>query len=98
MFRMRHQTRFVASLVLAAVLVGAQAVVAAHALDHDAGLLQGKVCASCVAASQLASACIENSPPTHVSAFGPVFNSTATPDRIMLRSLVVRQRGPPPQF
>ena len=98
MFRMRFQTRFITSLLLAVVLIAAQLVVAAHALDHDPAQLQGKVCASCVAASQLGSASIDHAPPPHVGEFTPVFHFTSVRNYDALHLPVVRQRGPPPQI
>ena len=82
--------------MLAALLIGAQGALALHAFEHDLGAPPGKVCGTCVTASQLAAGSIdshagESLPPfrqPNVAAASRGFASTHTPP--------VRQRGPPP--
>jgi hypothetical protein len=47
------RTRLLPGLLLAALLIGAQGALALHAFEHDPGAPQGKVCTTCITASQL---------------------------------------------
>ena len=82
-------------LLLAALLIGAQGALALHAFEHDPGAPQGKVCTTCVTASQLAAASVD----THVGdAPGPARHlaiPTASRGFESVHTAAVRQRGPP---
>jgi hypothetical protein len=83
------------NLVLAIILVAAQAVVATHAFDHDTGNSQNQTCTTCVAASQLGSATVDTGG-VWVS-IGLDFDPEiiAVNDFRSTHTLVSRQRGPP---
>jgi hypothetical protein len=82
-------------LVAVTLLIIAQAGAIAHAFEHDPGMHQDKICASCVTASQLSSACVGSVtvPEFHFSVSfldrsRQVFATTACVQ-------IPRQRGPP---
>ena len=89
------KTRLLPSLFLAALLIAAQGVLALHAFEHEPGTPQGKVCTTCVTASQLAAGSVDihagdaPEPVRHVQtpALSRGFESVHT--------ATVRQRGPP---
>jgi hypothetical protein len=82
-------------LLLATLLIAAQNALALHAHEDDPAAMQGKVCAACVAAGQLAGSSLDD-PATDapgpaaqllVPTAGGGFDSLLTP--------TARQRGPP---
>lgn len=88
-------TRLLPGLFLAALLIAAQGALALHAFEHDSGAPQGKVCTTCVTASQLAAGSVD----IHVSvAPEPArhcFTPTAHRSFESVHTATVRQRGPP---
>ena len=83
------------ALLFATLLVVAQIGSALHSFEHDPDSSQSNVCATCVGASQLASACVDT---IHDTEFTPAvysfeFELTATCQST--HECVVRQRGPP---
>ena len=82
-------------LVAAALLIVAQAAAIVHVFEHEPGTNQGTICASCVAASQLSSACAGS---VALPEFHPL-NSFADGDRQVFATTasvqIPRQRGPP---
>ena len=80
---------------MAIFLVAAQAFVAAHALEHDAGNAQKPVCATCVAAGQLAAAAVDSGPAPAGSISAPSLRAAPEYRAAAIHALVARQRGPP---
>jgi hypothetical protein len=87
--------RLMPSLLVAALLIAAQGALAMHAFEHDPGTPQGKVCATCVTASQLAAGSVDmhagDSPEPAPQQFIP----TAGRGYESVHTAPVRQRGPP---
>ena len=87
--------RLLPGLFLATLLIAAQGVLALHAFEHDPEAPQGKVCTTCVTASQLAAGSVDS----HVSdALEParhIFVPTARRSFVSVHTATVRQRGPP---
>jgi len=90
-----RRARVLPAVVMAILLVAAQAVVAAHALDHDAGKTQNPVCATCVAAGQLSSAAMDSSAAPISVSCAPDLRAAPEYRAIATHALVARQRGPP---
>jgi hypothetical protein len=89
----RHST--LPALALASLLVAAHFAAAWHTLEHDIDLLQGKACAICVTAAQLGSASVADHPAPDLEHPGGIFITAVTVDFISIRTVAVRQRGPP---
>jgi len=89
------KTRLLPGLFLATLLIAAQGALALHAFEHDPGAPQGKVCTTCITASQLAAGSVDihvgvaPEPARHclIPAAHRSFESVHT--------ATVRQRGPP---
>ena len=95
MRRFCDKRALVPSVLLAFLLLAAQFAGLAHAYEHDASAPQNQTCTSCIAASQLASACVDIPATTDAEAPGL---SRYTLQEIEFESphvIVVRQRGPP---
>jgi len=84
-----------AFFLLTALLVAGQAGAVLHAFEHDAGIPQGKVCATCVTASQLGVASIDNAVTVDLKPPSVPHDSVAAPTCRSRHVLVARQRGPP---
>jgi hypothetical protein len=88
-------TRLLPGLFLAALLIAAQGVLALHAFEHEPGAPQGKVCTTCVTASQLAAGNIDihvGDAPEPVRHF---ITAAASRGFESVHTAIVRQRGPP---
>lgn len=88
--RLRLLTAFSLFLLLAG-----QAAAALHAFEHDAANPQGKPCASCIAAAQLASACADTGAAPAWPLAGAAFEPIATPGVASISVAGARNRGPP---
>jgi len=82
-------------LVFAVLLIAAQSIVSTHEFRHDTGKAQNQVCTTCVAASQLGSACVDSCASGEIEAYSPTTGSSTTSSFNSIHALVVRQRGPP---
>jgi hypothetical protein len=95
MSRLRDKSALVPSLLLALLLLGAHAASLAHAYQHEPGTPQNKTCTLCIAASQLASACVD----THACASVEIHQASRSASQDIdfdtLHTITVRQRGPP---
>lgn len=89
------QTRLLSGLLLAAVLVAAQGALALHAFEHDPGAPQGKVCTTCVTASQLAAGSVDIHTGDAPEPAPQIFIPTAIRGFESVHTADVRQRGPP---
>jgi len=91
----RGKRKQTSGLLLALLLITAQALALAHVYAHEIGTAQSQACVACATASQLASACVAS------PAFAGVDKSAAPVPResystwVSAHRLVVRQRGPP---
>jgi hypothetical protein len=89
------KARLLPALLLAALLVAAQGALALHAFEHDPGAPQGKVCAACVTAGQLASGSLDvhtgDAPEPAAQRFIPAASHSFD----SLHTATARQRGPP---
>jgi len=83
------------NLILAIFLIAAQSLVSAHEFEHDAGNSQNPVCTTCVAASQLGSACIDSHLYFQIADFEFAVPLTKVTGISSTHALAVRQRGPP---
>jgi len=95
MRRFCDKRALVPSVLLAFLLLAAQFAGLAHAYEHDAGAPQNQTCTSCIAASQLASACVDIPAATNPEAPGLSRCATQEIEFESLHAIVVRQRGPP---
>jgi len=95
MRRFRDKRALVPSVMLAFLLLAAQFAGLAHAYEHDASAPQNQTCTSCIAASQLASACVDI--PTTTCAKLPGLSRSATQNIEFesFHTIISRQRGPP---
>ncbi len=95
MRRFRDKRALVPSVLLAFLLLAAQFAGLAHAYEHDASAPQNQTCTSCIAASQLASACVDI--PATMDPEAPGLSRCAIQEIEFesLHDIVVRQRGPP---
>jgi hypothetical protein len=88
-------SHLLANFVLAALLVTAQLGAVVHAFEHEPGTPQAKVCATCVAATNLGAATV-GQPSTLLLAPGRFVFAPATVTAVLSVSLpAARQRGPP---
>jgi len=82
-------------LFLAALLIAAQGALALHAFEHDPGAPQGKVCTTCITASQLAAGSVD----IHVGVAPEPARNCFIPAAYRgfesVHTATVRQRGPP---
>lgn len=95
MSRFRGKRALVPSLLLAFLLLTAQFAGLAHAYEHDPGAAQNQTCTTCIAASQLASACVDIPATTDRDAPGPLRCAIQDIEFDSFHAIVVRQRGPP---
>jgi len=95
MSRHGENFRLAPTLLFAFLLISAQLAAALHAFEHDSGTPQNNVCATCIAAGQLASACVDS--PQSISLPPPltVYAIAETVNLAVTHHCVVRQRGPP---
>lgn len=89
------ETRLLPSLFLAALLIAAQGVLALHALEHDPGAPQGKVCTTCVTASQLVAGCVDIHVGDAPEPLLHVFTPAVSRGFESVHTATARQRGPP---
>ena len=87
--------RLLPGLFLAALLIGAQGALALHAFEHEPGAPQGKVCDTCVTASQLAAAGVDMPAGDTLEPAEQPFIPTAFRGFESVHTATVRQRGPP---
>jgi len=81
--------------LLTALLIGAQGALALHAFEHDPGAPQGKVCGTCVTASQLAAGSVDTGTGEALEPALQRFIPTANRGFEPVHTAPVRQRGPP---
>ena len=89
------RTRLLPGLFLAALLVGAQGAVVLHTLEHDAGVPVGKVCGTCVTATQLAAGGVDMPAGETLEPARLSLVPTAHRGFESVHTATVRQRGPP---
>jgi len=65
-------------LVFAVLLIAAQSIVSTHEFRHDTGKAQNQVCTTCVAASQLGSACVDSCASGEIEAYSPTTGSSVS--------------------
>lgn len=89
------KTRLLSGLFLAALLIAAQGALALHAFEHDPGAPQGKVCTTCITASQLAAGNVDIHVGIAPEPARHFFIPTASRSFESVHTATVRQRGPP---
>ena len=89
------KTRLLPGLFLAALLIGVQGALALHAFEHDIGAPPGKVCGTCVTASQLAAGRIDSHAGDALEPAQQRYVPTASRGFESVHTAPVRQRGPP---
>jgi hypothetical protein len=95
MFSTARKNNALLALTLCTLFIAAQFAVALHTFEHDSTAPQGKICSICVAATELGSAVVQfNIPQTLVPA-RTVYERVQIADFTAIRTLTVRQRGPP---
>jgi hypothetical protein len=87
-----------ANFVLATLLVAAQLGAVAHAFEHEPGTTQTKVCAACVAATNLGSATVGQSSTLLLAPARFFFAPARVPAVLSVSLPAARQRGPPPHL
>ena len=90
------KTRPLTGLVLAVLLIAAQGALALHAFEHDPGVPQGKVCGTCVTASQLAAGSVDSHADDALLPARQHLVPTVKRGFESRHTAPVRQRGPPP--
>ena len=89
------KTRLLSGLFLAALLIAAQGALALHEFEHDPGAPQGKVCTTCVTASQLAAGSVDIHVGIAPEPARHCFIAAASRSFESVHTATVRQRGPP---
>jgi hypothetical protein len=89
------QTRLLPGMFLAALLIGVQGALALHAFEHDLGAPPGKVCGTCVTASQMAAGSIDSHAGDALAPAQQRFIPTVSRGFESAYTGPVRQRGPP---
>ena len=89
------KTGLLPGLFLAALLIGAQGAVVLHTLEHDPGVPVGKVCGTCVTASQLAASGVDMPAGESLEPARQRIVPTAHRGFESAHTATVRQRGPP---
>jgi hypothetical protein len=88
------KTRLLPGLLLAALLIGSQGVVVLHAFEHEPGVPVGKVCGTCVTATQLAAGGVDMPAGEALEPARQRFAPTAYRGFESVHTATVRQRGP----
>lgn len=83
------------ALLLVMFLHTAQFASLLHAFEHEPDALSGKVCSTCVAAGQLASACIDTQCSDESLAGHGGFRVISESGFLSAYPVLVHQRGPP---
>lgn len=91
----RHSSIGPLSLALALLLLIAQAGALAHAYAHEPSNLQSKICATCIAAESLSSACIDTISPSEALDCRPASGQKTKPALFSVHIPLARQRSPP---
>jgi hypothetical protein len=89
------KTGLLPGLFLAAFLIGAQVAVVLHTFEHDPGVPVGKVCGTCVTASQLAASGVDMPAGESLEPARQRIIPTAHRGFESAHTATVRQRGPP---
>ena len=89
------KARLLPGLFFAALLIAAQGALALHAFEHDPGAPQGKVCTTCVTASQLAAGSLDTHAGDLPEPAPQLFIPATTCGFESAQSTPARQRGPP---
>lgn len=89
------KTRRLTGLIATVLVIAAQGTLALHAFEHDPGAPQGKVCATCVTASQLAAGSVDGQVGESLAPARPIFIPAAHRGFGSRHAAPVRQRGPP---
>ena len=89
------KTGLLPGLFLAALLIGAQGAVVLHTFEHDPGVPVGKVCGTCVTASQLAASGVDMPAGESLEPARQRIVPTAHRGFESAHTATVRQRGPP---
>ena len=92
------KTRLLPGLFLAALLIGAQGAVVLHTFEHDPGVPPGKVCGTCVTASQLAAGGVDMPAGESLEPARQLFVPTGFRGFESAHTATVRQRGPPSYY
>ena len=89
------KTGLLPGLFLAALLIGAQGAVVLHTFEHEPGVPVGKVCGTCVTATQLAAGGVDMPADETLQPARKLFILTGFRGFEPAHSAAVRQRGPP---
>ena len=89
------KTGLLPGLFLAAFLIGAQVAVVLHTFEHDPGVPVGKVCGTCVTASQLAASGVDMPAGESLEPARQRIVPTAHRGFESAHTATVRQRAPP---
>lgn len=95
MIRLGHTTRALPYLLLATILIAAQSVSLAHSVEHQTGVLSHQVCVTCIAASHLASACVDTTATAGRVLLDDTVQAYQTAVWHAVHRLRARQRDPP---
>ncbi|MDH3546114.1 MAG: hypothetical protein OEN22_03395 [Gammaproteobacteria bacterium] len=89
--------RFARNSWLAAIvlLIIAQTGAIAHAYEHELGTFQDQVCASCVSASHVLSACLDHGVQPDSQPFAAYFSPESVQRGHSIAVVSAKQRGPP---
>jgi len=90
-----EKTRLIRSLFFAALLIVAQGALALHAFEHEPGAPLGKVCGTCITASQLAAGSVDTHSGDALEPARHFFTPAANQGFDSVHAATVRQRGPP---
>ena len=80
----------------ALLFVAAQTVAFAHSFEHDTGVSQSQACATCVAAGQMSSACVDHTPIDSPASLICHLEPGLAAMPVSVDTVAYHQRGPPP--
>lgn len=95
MIQSRYRMRALPFFLLVAMLIATQSVTQAHSYEHESGILNHQVCATCVAANNFSSACASASVAPDFLSLDFVDRYADISEFCSVHELRVRQRGPP---
>ncbi len=95
MIRSCKRTRALPVLILVTVLIALQSLAQAHTYEHETGILDHQVCATCVAYNNFSSACANAVFASDYVSLDLVDLNEDFSEFRSVHELRVRQRGPP---
>jgi hypothetical protein len=83
------------SVLLAIILITAQAAAIAHTFEHDPAKPQSKVCSTCIAGHSVSTACVASAPQFEIPVYKLFVGFDQVSTLISVAAPLARQRAPP---